>query len=82
MQDTDTGLFNEKPSDPTKFVHDPIHTTAHCMAALELFDAMPLTSAKALEVYLDKEKMEESAVLCERKKENGQAKERKEAEAH
>ena len=59
MQDTETGLFNEKPSDPTKFVHDPIHTTAHCMAALELFDTMPITSAKVLEVYLDKEKMEE-----------------------
>ena len=31
MQNPETGLFNES-------THHPIHTTAHCMAALELFD--------------------------------------------
>ena len=59
MQDKESGLFIEKPSDPTKFVHDPIHTTAHCMAALELFDQAPLYPAFALEKYLSKEAMEE-----------------------
>jgi hypothetical protein len=34
LQDPADGLFRE----PT---HDPIHTTAHCLAALELFDASP-----------------------------------------
>ncbi|MBQ7915774.1 MAG: hypothetical protein IJ315_03175 [Firmicutes bacterium] len=57
MQDQDSGLFREKPSDPTKFVHDPIHTTAHCMAALELFDSAPLYPAKALEPYLNPQTM-------------------------
>ena len=55
MQDTETGLFNEKPSDPTKFVHDPIHTTAHCMAALELFDVRPRYEMKGLDAYRTKE---------------------------
>ena len=35
LQYSDTGFFEE----PT---HHPIHTTAHCVAALELFDALPL----------------------------------------
>ena len=34
LQDAESGLFRE----PT---HHPIHTTAHCIAALELFDARP-----------------------------------------
>jgi hypothetical protein len=34
LQDPESGLFEE----PT---HHPIHTTAHCIAALELFDARP-----------------------------------------
>ncbi|MFH1378421.1 MAG: hypothetical protein ABIH86_06690 [Planctomycetota bacterium] len=34
LQDPATGLFNEA-------THHPIHTTAHCVAALELFDALP-----------------------------------------
>ena len=35
MQSPDSGLFHEA-------THHPIHTTAHCCAALELFDAAPL----------------------------------------
>ena len=35
MQDPATGLYHED-------THHPIHTTAHCLAALELFDALPL----------------------------------------
>ena len=35
LQDPATGLFEEA-------THHPIHTTAHCIAALELFDARPL----------------------------------------
>lgn len=42
MQEPDTGLFREA-------THHPIHTTAHCTAALELFDAKPLYKAAALE---------------------------------
>lgn len=41
MQDPDSGLYSE----PT---HHPIHTTAHCLAALELFDAAPLYPCNAL----------------------------------
>ncbi len=44
MQDPETGLFHE----PT---HHFLHSTAHCSAALELFDAKPLYPAKALEKY-------------------------------
>src|SRR5262249_45649522 len=35
MQDGRSGLFAEE-------THHPFHTTAHCIAALELFDAKPL----------------------------------------
>ncbi len=54
-QEPETGLFREA-------THDPIHTTAHCMAALELFDALPahrltelapLREAGAMEEFLD-----------------------------
>ena len=44
MQDPETGLFHEK-------THHPIHTTAHCTAALELFDAAPLHPMTALEEF-------------------------------
>lgn len=44
MQDSETGLFKED-------THHFIHTTAHCTAALELFDAKPLYKFKALEKY-------------------------------
>lgn len=55
LQDPETGMFQE----PT---HHPIHTTAHCIAALELFDVRPryplyalekLTDAGAMEKFLD-----------------------------
>lgn len=44
LQDPETGLFRED-------THHFIHTTAHCIAALELFDAFPLYKLKALEKY-------------------------------
>lgn len=50
MQDPETGLFHEA-------THHTIHTTAHCLAALELFDASPLYPLTALKPYLDKEKL-------------------------
>lgn len=50
MQDPQTGMFVEK-------THHTIHTTAHCTAALELFDAQPLYPIKGLEPYLDHDSM-------------------------
>lgn len=50
MQDKESGLFYEK-------THHPIHTTAHCMAALELFDAAPLYPCTELLPLKDKEKL-------------------------
>ncbi len=41
LQDPGTGMFNEE-------THHPIHTTAHCIAALELFDAGPLHPVSGL----------------------------------
>jgi hypothetical protein len=51
LQDLDTGLFREE-------THDPIHTTAHCIAALELFDARPLHPISGLAEYRDPDAME------------------------
>lgn len=51
MQSPETGLFHER-------THYPIHTTAHCAAALELFDAKPLYPMSALEQYLEPGKLE------------------------
>ncbi|MBO4356415.1 MAG: hypothetical protein J5850_06145 [Clostridia bacterium] len=48
MQNPETGMYRE----PT---HHTIHTTAHCTAALELFDASPLYKCKYLEKCLTKE---------------------------
>ena len=48
MQDPKTGLFTEQ-------THHPIHTTAHCAAALELFDAKPKYPYTDLEQYKTKE---------------------------
>lgn len=50
MQDKDTGMYSES-------THHTIHTTAHCTAALELFDAKPLYKCKYLEDCLTKEGM-------------------------
>ena len=44
FQDPETGLFDEG-------THHPIHCTAHCTAALELFDAAPLYPFNALNKY-------------------------------
>lgn len=51
MQDPETGLFHEK-------THHPIHTTAHCTAALELFDAAPIYPVNALAYTLDDGELE------------------------
>ena len=50
MQDRETGLFHES-------THHPIHTTAHVLAALELYDAGPLYPVYALEEYREIKKM-------------------------
>jgi len=56
LQDPATGMFSEA-------THQPIHCTAHCIAALELFDARPrhklhdltpLKSCGALHAFLEK----------------------------
>jgi hypothetical protein len=51
LQDPETGLYQE----PT---HHPIHTTAHCLAALELFDAGPAHPLAALAELREPEAME------------------------
>ncbi len=48
MQDPETGMFSEK-------THHTIHTTAHCTAALELFDKKPLYKCNALTKYTTKD---------------------------
>lgn len=50
LQDPKTGLFTEE-------THHYIHTTAHCSAALELFDAKPKHPYFALEAYKKKENL-------------------------
>ena len=50
MQDPQTGLFYEG-------THHTFHTTAHVIAALELFDAQPLYPLAALYEYRDKNKL-------------------------
>lgn len=51
FQDKEKGFFCEE-------THSPLHTTAHCIAALELFEAKPLYRLKALEEELDKKGIE------------------------
>lgn len=51
QQDLNTGLFRES-------THVEIHTTAHCIAALELFDALPRYPVNALSQYKTPEAME------------------------
>ena len=46
MQDRDSGMFTEE-------THHTIHTTAHCAAAIELFDVRPLYPIKGLHKYLN-----------------------------
>jgi len=48
MQNPETGMYRE----PT---HHTIHTTAHCTAALELFDAKPIYNSIALDKYRTRE---------------------------
>ena len=50
MQDKETGLFYEG-------THHTIHTTAHVVAALELFDAQPRYPLTALFPYREKDKL-------------------------
>lgn len=50
MQDPKTGMFSES-------THHTIHTTAHCLAALELFDALPLYPVRGLHQYMDRESL-------------------------
>lgn len=50
MQDPVSGMYYEG-------THHTIHTTAHCIAALELFDAKPLHPLAGLEQYLDKDEL-------------------------
>ncbi len=52
LQHEDTGLFEE----PT---HHFIHTTAHCTAALDLFDAKPRYPQKTMLKYFTKEGIKE-----------------------
>ncbi|NRA39015.1 MAG: hypothetical protein HRU15_12800 [Planctomycetes bacterium] len=51
LQDADSGMFYEA-------THHEIHTTAHCIAALELFDAKPLYPLTALAAYKNPAGME------------------------
>ncbi|MBR2459788.1 MAG: hypothetical protein IKB34_00950 [Clostridia bacterium] len=46
MQDPETGMFTEE-------THHTIHTTAHCAAAIELFDVRPIYPIKGLHRYLN-----------------------------
>ncbi len=50
LQHPETGLFVEA-------THHPIHTTAHCIAALELFEQKAKYPLKDLKPYLEKEKL-------------------------
>lgn len=52
FQDPETGTFSET-------THHVLHSTAHCIAALELFDKRPLYPLTALKPYLEKEKLYE-----------------------
>ena len=51
LQDPQTGLFQEA-------THHPFHTTAHCVSALELFDALPLYPMRELAELRDPARME------------------------
>lgn len=51
LQNPQTGLFEES-------THHPIHTTAHCVAALELFDAKPRYPLSELQILRKPEELE------------------------
>ena len=51
LQNKDTGLFEEH-------THHFIHTTAHCIASLELLDAEPIYPQKVMMKYFTKEGIE------------------------
>lgn len=51
LQEPASGMFREA-------THHPIHTTAHCLAALELFDARPLHPLTELRSYREIAAME------------------------
>ncbi len=55
FQDKETGIFNEGS-------HHKFHTTAHCVAALELFDARPLYPLYEMEKFKD---FKEFSKMCE-----------------
>lgn len=57
MQNPETGMYVEHTDNPNRHKHYPIHTTAHCTAALELFDAKPLHKCTELEKYTQKENL-------------------------
>lgn len=48
LQDPQTGTYTEA-------THHVVHTTAHCIAALELFDTSPLYPIRAFEAYTTRE---------------------------
>lgn len=50
LQNPGTGLFTEE-------THHPIHTTAHCIASLELLDKKPLYKLTALHQYIDEKNL-------------------------
>ena len=50
LQDPETGMFTEQ-------THHTIHTTAHCAAALQLFDEKPLYPLVGLHKYFDKDNL-------------------------
>ena len=52
LQNPETGMYTEE-------THHTIHTTAHCAAALELFNVRPKYPIKGLHPYLEKEKLYE-----------------------
>ena len=52
LQDSESGLFVEE-------THHHIHTTAHCIAAIELFDEVPRYPVKAMEHIFTKEGIKE-----------------------
>ena len=61
MQEKETGLFREA-------THFPLHTTAHCISALELFDVRPKYKLTGLDVYKTKEGLYELLESLEWKK--------------